>query len=183
MTKVAAWKRQPPVRALHTPVFDVHRFRATSPRTRRDGDYYVVNCPDWVNIVATTSDERIVMIRQYRHGLDDITLEIPGGMVDSDDREPADAAIRELREETGYHATHCVPVGCVAPNPALQSNRCYTFFAPEVQKRSAQALDGGEDIEVVLMSLTEVNKALASGIICHALVVSALLMYQKFQPV
>ena len=99
---------------------------------------------DWVNVVPITAAGRVVMIRQYRHGTGEIGLEIPGGVIDPGE-EPLAAARRELREETGYGASELAAIGQVAPNPALQDNRCYSFVARGAFCERAQALDAGDE--------------------------------------
>jgi len=108
-------------------VFDVHARR--SRRTDGvEGTFYTVGSPDWVNVIALTPDERVVLIRQWRHGAASPVVEIPGGMVDAGE-DPLDAAKRELAEETGYVAERWTRLGAVNPNPALFSNRLYSYLA------------------------------------------------------
>src|SRR5579859_7343120 len=83
-------------------IFTIRSDRKASPRTGQEHDFYVIDCVDWVNVIAITPDQQIVMIEQYRHGSDTVELEIPGGMIDARDASPAAAGARELREETGY---------------------------------------------------------------------------------
>src|SRR5688572_15281470 len=116
-----------------TPVRDYRIFRsmalrAAHPQTGAERDFTVLDVPDWVNVIALTRDDRVVLIRQYRHGVDDMRVEIPGGMVDPGE-EHAAAARRELAEETGYTAASWRHVGSVEPNPAIQGNRLHTWLA------------------------------------------------------
>ncbi len=92
-----------------------------------------------MNVIALTDREDVVLIRQYRHGIGEVTLEIPGGLMDAD--EPLAAAKRELLEETGYRAEEWIDLGYVHPNPAIQNNRCYTFLALGAKLAGAQSLD------------------------------------------
>ncbi|MCA9670897.1 MAG: NUDIX hydrolase [Myxococcales bacterium] len=173
--KQQMWRRHDRVLALHTPVFDIARYRAVPPEgsavTGGEVPRYVIEAPDWVNIIALTADERVVMIEQYRAGTDDLTLEIPGGMVDPGE-DPAQAAARELYEETGYTAESLLHIGSIAPNPAIQSNHCHSFVARGLSA-GAQALGEGEDISLRLMPLDEARQAVVSGRVTHALVVVA----------
>jgi 8-oxo-dGTP pyrophosphatase MutT (NUDIX family) len=116
------------------------------------------------------------MIRQYRHGSREVTLEIPGGLVDPGDT-PEGAACRELLEETGYQAEEYVKIGVSNPNPAIFNNRCYTFIARNVRKVSDPKLDQAEDIEVVLVPLSDIPDLIRKGKIDHAIVISAFYLY------
>jgi ADP-ribose pyrophosphatase len=158
---------------LKTRVFSLTRRYAVSPRTQREGEFYVFEMPDWVNVIAITDDDQVVMVRQYRHGSQDLTLEIPGGMVDAEDSDPSAAAARELLEETGYEAGEVKLLGSVAPNPALQANRCYTCLATGLRYHGTQQLDANEDIEVLTVPRAQMPELIATGAITHSLVVCA----------
>jgi 8-oxo-dGTP pyrophosphatase MutT (NUDIX family) len=127
---------------------------------------------DWVNIVALTPEEEVVLVRQFRHGVRDFTLEIPGGMVDKGET-PAQASIRELREESGYAGDEPMLLGIVTPNPAFLNNRCYTYLLENCRRIGEPELDQGEDLEVLTRPLCDIPGIIASGAIDHALVVCA----------
>lgn len=154
-------------------VFDVRTDRVQSPTSGQTHDFHIIEAPDWVNVIPLTAGGQVVCIRQYRHGTEAITLEVPGGMVDPEDGDPATAAWREMREETGYDAERMVPLGAVAPNPAIQDNRCHTYLAEGAYPAGPQALDGAEEIEVCLVDLDAIPSLITSGQISHALVVVA----------
>jgi ADP-ribose diphosphatase len=158
---------------LTTRIFRLEKQRLLSPRTGVEHDFYVFNFPDWCNIVPLTDGGEVVMVRQRRHGLGEETLELPGGMVDPEDASPLEAARRELLEETGHRARTVEPIGVIAPNPAIQNNRCHSFLARGVVRVGEVALDHGEDIEVVTVPLAEIPARIKSGEIVHALVVVA----------
>jgi ADP-ribose pyrophosphatase len=128
-------------------VFSLRTDRAVSPRTGQDHEFFILESSSWVNVIPITPQDDVVLIRQYRHGTREITLEIPGGLVEKNDT-PEMAAVRELHEETGYRASQMISLGGVHPNPAIQNNKCYTFLAKDVFLTGDQHLDEKEDIEV-----------------------------------
>jgi 8-oxo-dGTP pyrophosphatase MutT (NUDIX family) len=154
-------------------VFSLRRDRSQSPRTGDEHDFFVLDAGDWVNIVPITAEGDVVLIRQYRHGVGDFTLEVPGGMVDPTDPSPLEAARREMREETGYDSDDVVALGNIHPNPAIQGNRCHTFLARNAVLKAEPAFDTTEEAEVVLVPLREIPELVRSGAISHALVVVA----------
>ena len=123
-------------------------------------------------MVALTPEDEVVLIRQYRHGLDGSCVEIPGGIVDPGE-DPLAAGVRELREETGFGGGSAELIGSVTPNPAILDNRCHTVLVEGVQPVSEQALESNEEIAVRLYPLDEVAELVRTGLIHHALVVAA----------
>jgi len=136
-------------------------------------DFTVLGFADWVNIIPITPDEKVVMIRQYRLGTRSETLEIPGGLISEDDTDPAEAALREMIEETGYHSDEVVHIGTVEPNPAIQNNRCYTYLACNAVPVSGQSLDPTEAIEVELVDRKDIPALIRTSCITHGLVLAA----------
>ena len=134
--------------------------------------FSVIECADWVNVIAVTPAREVVLIRQFRVGTRVVCLEIPGGMVDGDE-EPADAAARELLEETGYSAPRWSRLATLAPNPAIQDNHLHVFLADGATRTAAPRPDGSEVIDVVTAPLAAVRDKLLAGEIDHALVVAA----------
>lgn len=159
-------------------VFSLRTDRARSPRTGEEHDFFILESPPWVNVIPLTDAGEVVLIRQYRHGLREVTLEIPGGLIESGDT-PESAARRELREETGCTARALVDLGHVHPNPAIQNNRCFTFLALGVTQSGAQELDEKEDIEVLFRPLAEIPAMIRDGRITHSLVIAAFYRYYR----
>lgn len=156
-------------------VFRVERlgFAKALPR-----DIFVLTCPDWCNVLAETESGDLVLVWQYRFGADELSLEVPGGVIDPGE-EPEAAARRELREETGYEADTFELVSVVAPNPAMQNNRCFTYFARGARPTGETAFDDLEDLETLLVPRSEIATLLDGGVITHALVVVALETYLR----
>lgn len=153
-------------------VFSVRGERTRSPRSGRPHDFYVLDCPDWANVVALTDSREVVLVRQFRAGTRAVTLEIPGGSVEKG--ESALAAIRrELREETGYAARSWKRIGVVHPNPAIQGNRCWTYLATGCRRVGDLRPDEGEDLAVELVPLRKVPGLIRKGRITHSLVIAA----------
>ena len=157
-------------------VFSVRTDTAVSPRSGTEHDFHIIESDDWINVIPLIGDHHVVMIRQYRHGARKVTLEIPGGLTDPGDT-PEKAAARELLEETGYEGEEFVKIGVVNPNPALFNNRCYTFVARNVQKVRDPMPDQAEDIEVLLVPLSDIPELIQNGEIDHAMVITAFYWY------
>lgn len=163
---------------LETPVLSIRRDRKHRPsEPETSHDFYVIESVDWVNVIPWTEDDEVVLIDQYRHGIDGMSLEIPGGMIDPEDASPAAAAAREMREEIGFASDDLVELGVVHPNPALQGNRCFTFLAKNAELVGEPRPDDTEDLALVRYPRTEVLQLLREGKISHALVVAAFLWW------
>ncbi len=151
-----------------TPILRLEAFTATT----RSGpaEYYRLRMPEWANVVAVTEEDEVVLVRQHRWGIDAPTLEVPGGLVDPGE-EPAQAALRELSEETGYGGGRLESLGWVWSNPAIQDNRTHMFLVCGVSQLESPKLDEGEDIDVVLTPATALRRLLHDGAIRHSLAV------------
>jgi 8-oxo-dGTP pyrophosphatase MutT (NUDIX family) len=134
-----------------------------------------------VNVIAVTPDERLVMVEQYRHGSGTVELEIPGRMMDPHDASPEAAALRELREETGYAGERPRRLGEVFPNPAIQSNLCYTVMVENCRCVHPVEFDHGEDLATRLVPISEVTGLVETGKIRHSLVVVALCYFDLWR--
>jgi ADP-ribose pyrophosphatase len=166
------WRRERSEQVADCRVFKVRRDISADPRGGGAHDFYVIEAPDWVNVIALTDDGQVVLIELYRHGTGEISLEIPGGMVDPGES-PAEAAARELLEETGYEASEVVLLGPARPNPAIQDNRIHSFFARGVVRRGEPKNDGTEQTRVRLVPVERIPALITGGKIDHALVVLA----------
>ena len=177
-----AWTFVKETEVYRTRIFSIRQRTLTSPRTGEPREFALIDYTDWCNIVALTGDDEVVMIRQVRHGSGEVTLELPGGMIDPEDPDPLAAAVRELAEETGYAGQAARLIGVTSPNPAVQGNRCHTALVTGARLAGAVALDDGEDIEVVLVPYREIPARIAAGEISHALVVVAFVWALGLRP-
>ena len=162
-------------------IFQIRSDRKQSPRTGQAHDFYVIDCVNWVNVIALTPDDQLVMIEQYRHGSNTVELEIPGGMIDGADESPTRAGLRELREETGYEGEAPVIIGEIFPNPAIMSNTCYTLLVQNCHLQHATEFDHGEDLITRLVSVNDIPCLVSSGRIRHSLVVVALYHFELWR--
>jgi 8-oxo-dGTP pyrophosphatase MutT (NUDIX family) len=153
-------------------IFSLTRTTRCSPSTGRQHRFLRLDAPDWVNVVAVTDAGELVLVEQFRHGNDAVTLEIPGGAVDPGES-PEHAGLRELEEETGYRAKRVQLLGTVDPNPAFQSNRCWTYLATGCSPTGSMDPDPSEEIVLRLVPLHRFAGLIDDGRITHSLVVAA----------
>jgi 8-oxo-dGTP pyrophosphatase MutT (NUDIX family) len=157
----------PPALRASYRVFSVYE-SAASKDGRALSPVYTLDHPDWCNVIAITDDDRVVLVRQLRFGTRETSLELPGGMIDAGE-DPAAAALRELREESGWEAARAELVIVTRPNPSLQGNRMHSFVARGARFAGAPMFDEHEECETVLAALSDVARMLDEGEIVHAL--------------
>lgn len=161
-------------------IFKLTTLEVEDPRTAKHYPRVTLDCPDWVNVIAVTPDDQVVLIRQFRFGTWQQTLEIPGGMLDPNE-DPAVAAARELEEETGYRPAKIVSLGSTEPNPAIQNNRLHHFLATGCVKVHEGEPDESEEIELELVPRAKLDALVLSGQISHSLVITALWFWKQLE--
>ena len=161
--------------------FEIHVQQSVSPVTGRQYPFYVLSTRDWTNMIALTPSQEVLLVSQFRHGSSEISLEIPGGAVDSRDAHPLQAAQRELLEETGYQAKEWFPLGKVRPNPAILDNTCHFYLALGAEKVAELHLDEAEELECEKVELEKIPGLIRDGKITHALVIAAFQLFSLFQ--
>lgn len=171
------WQRLGERRQLQTRIFDVVGAHYRHPARSTEREFVVINAPDWVNVVALTRDGHIVLVRQFRYGIDEFSLEIPGGVMDAGE-DPVAAGLRELREETGFSGAPAKLLGSVHPNPAMQSNRCHFVFVEDAIASHDLEWDPDEELQVLTLPADDVLAMAHSGGINHGLVLNALMLFE-----
>lgn len=155
-------------------VFKLRRDLSRSPRTGEVHDFYALEAPDWVNVIALTPDHQLVMIDQFRHASETVELEIPGGVMDPHETSPVATGLRELREETGYEGEGGRLLGRVFANPAILTNTCHTVLVENCRLQHPVSFDSGEDLLTRTVPVADLPDLVREGRIRHSLVVVAL---------
>jgi len=171
------WKRKTSKEIADCRVFKVREDFCERSNDGVEHTFFVVENPDWVNVIALTKDEQVILIKQFRHGTEEVILEIPGGMIDECE-EPIIAAARELVEETGFAAREIIPLGKSRPNPAIQNNWIYHFLALDCDKIKDTAFGEHESVVTKLVTLEELDQIIENEEITHSLVIAA---FYKFK--
>jgi ADP-ribose pyrophosphatase len=170
------WKKLGSREVARTRIFSVESVDFHHPARAKPQDFFVINAPDWVNVLALTPAGHLVLVRQFRYGIDDFSVEIPGGVIDLGE-DPVAAGVRELREETGYVGTSARLLGSVRPNPAMQNNRCHLVLVEGARPEAKLDWDPDEEFEIMTRPVDEVYALAYAGGITHAMVLDALLLF------
>ncbi len=160
-------------------VFKVDRVWFRHPRRAVKHDFFVINSVDWVHVVARTSDDRLVLVRQFRFGSEEFSLEVPGGLIEPGE-DPLVAAQRELLEETGYGGGTARVLAQVRPNPALQKNICHLVLVEDVRLVAGLAWDEHEEIETQVLPTADAISLARNGGMTHSLTLTALFLFEPF---
>jgi ADP-ribose pyrophosphatase len=158
-------------------LFSVRVNRCRSPRTGREHDFYVIDFPNWVQVIPITPEDQVVMVNQYRHGCGRSFLELPGGLIDNKDLNPQETAARELLEETGYRAEEFSLLSKTFPQPAVLNHSGFTYVATGAERVAEPRLDAAEDIEVCLMDAKRIPEMIRRGEIDHGQTLMGLSIY------
>jgi 8-oxo-dGTP pyrophosphatase MutT (NUDIX family) len=175
----ARWERRGHTLQAKTVVFELQSVSYRHPVRGTEKDFVVVRAPDWVNVIALTAAGEIVLVRQFRFGIDGFSLEIPGGVMEAGE-EPVAAGLRELREETGFTGARARLLGSTPPESAIQSNRCHFVLVEDAVRSEALEWDPDEEMEITALPAAEVLALARAGGITHALVLNALLLLEPY---
>jgi ADP-ribose pyrophosphatase len=171
------WERGTEQTLVSTRVLDLKKIAFRHPGRDTARDFVVLHAPDWVNVVAVTPDGRLVLVRQFRFGADDFSLELPGGVIEAGE-DPVAAGVRELLEETGFGGGTVRLLGSVRPNPAIQDNFCHYVLVEGAVPTGPMHWDSDEEIEVSTAPAAQVIAWARTGKITHSLSVAALLLFE-----
>lgn len=159
-------------------IFRILSKRCRHPVRKHERDFVEIDCPEWVNVLAITPARELVLVNQYRAGVEAHSWELPGGVVDRGE-DPLSGGLRELAEETGYAGPHARIIGWSHPNPAIQSNRCHFVLVEQAVPSRPISWDPDEELELALKPVDWVFEAARSGQLTHALTLNALFFLQR----
>ncbi|TFG08139.1 MAG: NUDIX hydrolase [Promethearchaeota archaeon] len=173
------WKLKKSIEVFRSRPFNILEKTYVNPCNNKEFNAHILDVKDWANIIGIDNHGNILLIRQFRFGNDQIELEIPGGYIEFGET-PEEAAIRELREETGFGIQWIKQIGVVNANPAIMNNRCYTFLA-ELSEKGDVEFDPNEIIESVFATPKEVEKYLIEGKITNTYVICGFFWYVLYE--
>jgi len=155
-------------------VFQVYKKHFRHSQDRRESDFYVIDCNDWVQVLALTAKRELLLVNQFRYGSKAHSWEVPGGIIDDADGDPVVAGERELLEETGYAGKRARHIGWVYANPAILSNRSHFVVVEDCAPIAAPSFDEHEEIEMQRAPLEHVWEMAKTGKITHTITLNAL---------
>jgi 8-oxo-dGTP pyrophosphatase MutT (NUDIX family) len=156
-------------------IFEVRKQRLKRRSDGLEGEFFVLDTNDWVNVLALTPDDKIILVRQFRYGSKEHSLEPPGGVVERGE-DPVVAGLRELQEETGYVGEEPKLLGVVRPNAAILSNRCHVILVRNAQKTAALNFDQHEELVTELYPVKELKEMVRRGEITHSIGLNSIMM-------
>ena len=174
------WRIEQDHEVLETPIGTIRKGPLQSRTSLKRKDFYFFDFPDWVNTIARTPDNEILLIRQFRYGTKRMELEIPGGMIDPGE-DPLAAGCRELFEETGFVGKNAKIIGKVCPNPAIQGNYCYTILVENAVRTAEPFPDDMEEIDWLIVPEQDIVHYIRDKRIEHGLVLNAFSHYDRYK--
>ena len=171
------WEKKESELAADCRIFKVFKSRFRHPIREDEGDFYAIDAADWITVVAITEKRELVTVRQFRFGIEALSLEVPAGVMDPGE-DPLETGVRELREETGYVGEEAELLGWVYPNPAIQTNRCFVVGISNARRIADTDWDHHEELQTHLIPLIEVPAKMKNGAFRHSLSICALSYYQ-----
>lgn len=180
MKNLKKWKILNSTMVLNHQWCKVRQDEIELPNGKVIDDYFLTIRPEVALILPVTSNQEIILVRQYRHGAGEILLELPAGTFNPHEESPQAAALRELKEETGYIAEQVTPLSILYDNPVKDTNKIHLFIAENVTKAGQQELDVTEEIDVVLIPMESVMEKIATGEICVCGTVGAIFLGLNF---
>jgi 8-oxo-dGTP pyrophosphatase MutT (NUDIX family) len=172
------WTRHGSTLEADCRIFKVQRVHFTHDIRGSSGDFFVIDCADWVHVLALTSSGKLIMVKQFRFGTENLSWEIPGGLMERGEH-PVQAAERELLEETGYTGDPGQLIGSLSPNPAIQSNRCYFVLIKNAKCQSEPDWDEHEEILTEAIPVQQAMDWVHDGTLFHSLSAAAMLFLQR----
>lgn len=176
MSEIKKWDIIKSEYLIRRPWLTARRDCVRLPEGRINDEFYVLEYPDWVNVIAVTTDGDFVMVEQYRHGLGEIQTELCAGVVEAGEHH-LDAAKRELMEESGFGGGEWKLLTVLSGNPSTTNNLTYCYVAEGVSRISTQHLDSTEDVAVRIMTRKEVEDMLRKDLLKQSLMVAPLMKY------
>lgn len=173
MSSIKPWRELGTETRFECRIFSVEESTAVSPDDGAEHHFFRIRCDEWVQVVPVTAAGEVVLVREFRHGSQRLSLEVPGGHLEAGE-EPAETALRECLEETGFRGTRAVLLATTNPNPALFANRLHAFYAPGVERVAEIRNTATEVTETVLVPIGDLRGLLRDGTIDHALVAATL---------